>query len=339
MHRCLELAKKGIGTTAPNPSVGCVIVHQNTIIGEGYTSPYGGHHAEVNAIQSVKNISLLKQATLYVTLEPCSHFGKTPPCSDLIIRYLLKKVVIGCIDPNPLVAGLGIKRLKEAGIEVETGILASLCKEHHKRFFKFQEKKRPYIILKWAKTLDNFIAPLQQKEKKPVWISNKYARQLSHKWRSQEQAILVGTHTVLKDNPSLTTRDWAGSSPIRLIIDKDLKIPKSASVFNLKTKTIIITQKKESNTNNIIFEQANFNKNLPDQICNILYKHQIISVIIEGGAVTIQSFINTNLWDEARIFMADILFKEGIKEPNIKGQLCSKKNIDTNQLIKLKNDC
>ena len=339
MHRCLELAKKGIGTTAPNPSVGCVIVYNDTIIGEGYTSPYGGSHAEVNAIKSVKNKWLLKQSTVYVTLEPCSHFGKTPPCSDLIIKHCFKKVVIGCIDPNPMVAGSGIKRLKEAGIQIKTGILATLCKEHHKRFFTYQEKKRPFIILKWAESKDGFIAPLIQKEKKPVWITNLYARQLVHKWRSQEQAILVGTNTVIKDNPSLTTRDWAGKSPIKIIIDKDLTIPNSATVFNQETKTIIITEKKDTNKKNIFFEIINFDKNLPKQICDILYKHQLTSVIIEGGAITLQSFIDANLWDEARVFIGATNFKEGVKKPTINGLQLLVKKIEDNQLTLLKNNC
>ena len=197
IKRCLEIAKKGIGSTRPNPSVGAVIVVGDKIIGEGFTSPYGGNHAEVNAIESVVDKELLKEATIYVTLEPCSHFGKTPPCSDLIIRSGIKKIVIGCVDSNSLVSGKGIERLKESGAEVIVGVLEEECKKHHKRFFTFHNKKRPYIILKWAETLDGFIAPKERNKQAPVWITNEISRQLVHQWRSQEHGILVGTNTIL----------------------------------------------------------------------------------------------------------------------------------------------
>ena len=211
IKRCIEIAKNGLGLTAPNPMVGSVIVHNNKIIGEGYTSAYGGNHAEVNAINSVKHKELLKDATLYVSLEPCSHFGKTPPCSDLIVKHQIPNVVIGCMDDNVQVAGKGIAKLKAAGCNVTVGVLETKCKQHHKRFFTFHNKKRPYIILKWAETADGFIAPKTKNEKKPVWITNTYSRQVVHKWRAEEQAILVGTNTVLEDNPSLTVRDWTGN--------------------------------------------------------------------------------------------------------------------------------
>ena len=219
----MQIAQNGIGTTRPNPSVGAVIVCENKIIGEGFTSFFGGNHAEVNAINSVKNKNLLKEATLYVTLEPCSHYGKTPPCSDLIIKHHIKKVVIGAIDSNKLVAGRGIERLEQAGVKVITGILNKECREHHKRFFTFQEQKRPYIILKWAETQNGFIAPLEKKDKKPVWISNVYSQQLVHKWRSEEHAILVGTNTVIEDNPKLNVRSWSGENPVRFVLDKILE--------------------------------------------------------------------------------------------------------------------
>lgn len=310
ISRCIDIAKNGLGATAPNPMVGCVIVHDSNIIGEGYTSPYGEAHAEVNAINSVKDKSLLKEATLYVTLEPCSHFGKTPPCSNLIIDHGIKNVVIGCVDDNKKVSGQGIAKLKEAGCNVTVGVLENDCKEHHKRFFTFHNKKRPYIILKWAETADGFIAPLHKKVKQPVWITNQYSRQLVHKWRAEEQAILIGTNTVLEDNPSLTTRDWKGKHPIRIVLDKNKTLSKDFKVFDDNAKTILI---KESSA---------------DNICNLLYKANINSVIVEGGAKTLQLFMNSGLWDEARVFIGQSDFREGIKAPKCKGEL-----IDEQQLL------
>lgn len=309
ISRCIDIAKNGLGATAPNPMVGCVIVHDSNIIGEGYTSPYGGAHAEVNAISSVKDKSLLKEATLYVTLEPCSHFGKTPPCSNLIIDHGIKNVVIGCVDDNEKVSGQGIAKLKEAGCNVTVGVLENVCKEHHKRFFTFQNKKRPYIILKWAETSDGFIAPLHKKVKQPVWITNQYSRQLVHKWRAEEQAILVGTNTVLEDNPGLTTRDWKGKHPIRIVLDKNKTLSKDFKVFDDNTKTILI------------------NESSADDICNLLYKANINSVIVEGGAKTLQLFINSGLWDEARVFIGQSDFREGIKAPKCKGKLIDKQQL------------
>ena len=302
-------------------------LHNNKIIGEGYTSNYGGNHAEVNAINSVKNKNLLKKATLYVTLEPCSHFGKTPPCSDLIIKHQIPNVVIGCIDDNEKVAGRGIKKLRDAGCNVIVGVLESACKAHHKRFFTFHNKKRPYIILKWAETTDGFIAPKTKNEKKPVWITNAFSRQLVHKWRTEEQAILVGTHTVLEDNPSLTSRDWVGENPLRLVIDKDEKLSKNSAVFDELAKTIVITNNK-----------VNFSKDVAQQICGFLFKKEITSVIIEGGAKTLQTFIDENLWDEARVFTGQAAFKDGIKAPEFSGKLISEEKIVADVLKIYKND-
>lgn len=320
IKRCIEIAKNGLGTTRPNPMVGCVIVNDNCIIGEGFTSPYGGHHAEVNAIYSVSDKALLKQATLYVTLEPCSHFGKTPPCSDLIIEYQIPQVVIGCVDDNEKVAGRGIKRLMEAGCNVVVGVLEKECKAHHKRFFTFHNKKRPYIILKWAETRDGFIAPKAKDEQKPVWITNNFSRQLVHKWRTEEQAILVGTNTVLEDNPSLTARDWTGDNPIRVILDKNDAINKTYHVFNDKAKTLTI---KEDSAK---------------AICQILYENNINSIIIEGGAKTLQLFIDAGLWDEARIFTGAETFLDGIKAPTCSGQLFSEEHLASDVLKIYKND-
>jgi diaminohydroxyphosphoribosylaminopyrimidine deaminase/5-amino-6-(5-phosphoribosylamino)uracil reductase len=289
--------------------VGCVIVHQNKIIGEGFTSPYGGNHAEVNAIQSVTDKSLLQEASLYVTLEPCSHFGKTPPCCNLIIAHKILNIIIGTIDINSKVAGQGIAKLKAAGCNVTVGVLEDECKQHHKRFFTFHNKKRPYIILKWAETKNGYIAPLSKKEKKPIWITNDYSKQFVHKWRAEEQAILVGTNTVLEDNPSLTTRNWKGNNPVRIVIDQTNKLSKTLNVFDDTAQTILISE-----------ENVNFKEPIAKQICNILYQNNINSVIIEGGRQTLQTFINEKLWDEARIFIGTIKIKEGIESPKLNGK-------------------
>tara|TARA_B100000787_G_scaffold64358_1_gene47277 strand:- start:21867 stop:22901 length:1035 start_codon:yes stop_codon:yes gene_type:complete len=315
IKRCLEISKFGIGTTRPNPFVGAVLVVDNKIIGEGFTSPYGGSHAEVNAICAVKDQSLLKKATIYVTLEPCSHQGKTPPCADLIIKSGIKKVVIGCEDSNALVAGKGIKRLQNSGCEVVVGVLEKECREHHKRFFTFHTKMRPYIILKWAQTSDGFVAPKTRMIQAPVWITNEYSRQLVHKWRSEEHGILVGTTTVLDDNPGLNIRQWKGENPIRIVIDKELKIPNNLKVYDGTVKTIFINENTTLTKGNIFFEKINFSKPIALQICKLLFKHKIQSLIIEGGTATIQTFINENFWDEARVFVSKVNFNEGVKSP------------------------
>jgi len=318
IERCLQIATNGIGTTRPNPSVGAVVVLNDEVIGEGFTSPYGGSHAEVNAINSVKDKSQLKEATIYVTLEPCSHFGKTPPCADLIAKHQIKSVVIGCLDSNSLVAGKGIERLKNAGCAVVVGVLEKECRKHHKRFFTVQDKKRPYIILKWAETKNGFIAPLTKEETKPVWISNQYSQQLVHKWRSEEHAILVGTNTVIVDNPRLNVRSWNGENPIRIVLDRALRIPKEACVFDETLKTIVLTElEKNTSSEHLIFEQIDFSLNIAKQVCEMLQKHQIQSVIIEGGLQTLQTFIDADLWDEARIFVGANEFENGVKAPGI----------------------
>jgi diaminohydroxyphosphoribosylaminopyrimidine deaminase / 5-amino-6-(5-phosphoribosylamino)uracil reductase len=316
IKRCLQIAKNGLGTTRPNPMVGSVIVYNDKIIAEGYTSAYGGNHAEVNAINRVKDTSILKKATLYVTLEPCSHFGKTPPCSDLIIKYQIPNIIIGCVDDNIQVAGKGIEKLKNAGCNVIVGILEKECKEHHKRFFTFHNKKRPYIILKWAETVGGFLAPETKNEQKPVWITNAYSRQLVHKWRTEEQAILVGTNTVLQDNPSLTVRDWIGQNPTRIVLDKSLKLTRNFNIFNDEAKTITLSE-----------DDMDFSKNVAKQVCDILYKNNINSVIIEGGAKTLQTFIDENLWDEALVFTGKSKFTSGVKAPKFSGKIISETNI------------
>ncbi|MCF6295075.1 MAG: bifunctional diaminohydroxyphosphoribosylaminopyrimidine deaminase/5-amino-6-(5-phosphoribosylamino)uracil reductase RibD [Flavobacteriaceae bacterium] len=345
IKRCIEIAKNGLGTTRPNPMVGCVIVLKNTIIGEGCTSAYGGNHAEVNAIESVKDKALLKKATLYVTLEPCSHYGKTPPCSDLIIEHKIPNVVIGTIDTHDKVAGQGIAKLKTGGCNVTVGILEDDCKQHHKRFFTFHNKKRPYIVLKWAETNDGYIAPTSKQEKKPIWITNDYSRQLVHKWRAEEHAILVGTNTVLQDNPNLTTRNWKGNNPIRIVIDKELKLSKTYNVFNDAAETIVISskledrrQKEHAKNWKLEFIDWDLKDAIAEQICEVLYKNSITSVIIEGGQQTLQTFINEDLWDEARVFTGNIAFNNGVKAPELTGKLVSEKSILKDNLKVYTND-
>ena len=340
IKRCIELAQNGLGATYPNPMVGSVIVHNNKIIGEGWHQKAGEAHAEVNAINSVKNKELLKSSTIYVSLEPCSHYGKTPPCSDLIIAKEIKKVVIGTMDPFAKVAGRGIKKLLEAGSEVKVGVLEDECLDLNKRFFTFHKQQRPYIILKWAQTSDGFIAPKQQPDKRPVWITNKYSGQLVHKWRSEEASILVGTNTVLKDNPSLNVRKWTGNDPTRIIIDKDLKTPAKFSILDGTQKTIMICARKPVNSEieNLIYEEIDFTDNISEMISGIIYKNELQSVIIEGGSYTLQQFIDSGLWDEARVFTGRSEFKKGIKAPHLSGKLISEINIEGDRLKIYKND-
>ena len=300
--RSLEIAKKGIGLCAPNPAVGAVIVYDNKIIGEGFTSPFGGPHAEVNAINEVKDKSLLKQSTLYVTLEPCAHQGKTPPCANLIVKYQIPKVIIGCIDPNPKVAGKGIKILKDNGCDVTTNVLEKECLMHHKRFFTFQNKKRPYIILKWAQCSNGFIAPLSKSQQQPFWISNKLSQQYVHKWRTEEQSILIGYKTALEDNPELSARHYFGKNPVRFVIDNQNRLDKKMRVFNNAS----LTYSLKSNSTKSVYD-----------IVNQLYHKNMSSVIIEGGAKTLNSFIHENLWDEARVFIGKIKLIKGVKCPEM----------------------
>ena len=320
MQRCIELAQKGIGSARPNPSVGCVIVHKDSVIGEGYTSAYGGPHAEVNAIQSVREKRLLEKSTLYVTLEPCSHFGKTPPCADAIIAHKIPKVVIGCLDTHSLVSGKGIARLKNAGLTVRVGVLEHECKEQHKRFFTIQNKKRPYIILKWAETRDGFIAPQTKEKNRPVWISNEASQQLVHKWRSEEQAILVGTNTAIVDNPKLDVRNWGGKNPVRILLDRTLRTPLDSNLFDGSVQTIVFTAANKKfflPKKNVTYRQMDFSKNRELQICQTLAKENIQSVLVEGGREVLQSFIDAGLWDEARVFIGDVDFKKGVLAPKL----------------------
>jgi len=343
MLRAVQLGKNGLGTTYPNPTVGCVILHNDKIIGEGFTSPYGGTHAEVNAINSVDDNSLLKSATLYVTLEPCSHHGKTPPCADLIVENKIKKVIIGCKDPHEKVAGKGIQKLRDAGCEVEIGVLEKECREHHKRFLTFHEKKRPYIILKWAETANGYIAPdkiLRKKNPEPFWITNEKSRQLVHQWRAEEQAILVGTNTILEDNPKLNVRDWEGNSPIRIVLDNQLKIPNEYSVLDGSVSTLILTSalKNHEPTENLEYLRLNFDSDIAKEICGLLFEKNILSLIVEGGAQTLQTFINAGLWDEARIFKGNTAFEKGLKAPDFAGTAIREEKIMNDTLTIYRND-
>jgi diaminohydroxyphosphoribosylaminopyrimidine deaminase / 5-amino-6-(5-phosphoribosylamino)uracil reductase len=322
IKRCIQLAKNGKGTSYPNPMVGSVIVYNDTIIGEGWHKKAGESHAEVIAINSVKDKSLLKKATIYVSLEPCSHYGKTPPCANLIVESGIKKVVIGIIDSNSKVSGRGILHLQKNGCDVIVGVLQQECFDLNRRFFTFHTKKRPFIILKWAETKDGFLDKNrgEKNDKSPNWISNQYSQQFVHKMRAEEQAILVGTNTALIDNPSLTVRSWVGENPIRIVLDRVSKIPTNYNLLSDGIKTIVFSEVKHSvdSFGNVIFERIDFSKNVPEQICEVLYKYEIQSVIIEGGSQTLQSFINANLWDEAFVFVGTTNFKDGLKAPEIK---------------------
>lgn len=339
MARCLELAKRGFGNTYPNPMVGSVIVYNGKIIGEGFHHKAGEPHAEVNAINSVKDKSLLANSTLYVNLEPCAHYGKTPPCSLLIIQNNIPRVVIGCTDSFSEVSGKGIAMMKEKGIEINVGVLEQESREINKRFFTFHEKKRPYVILKWAETKDGFIDISRQKDEygQPTWITNDIARKLVHKWRSEEESILVGTNTAIKDNPSLNVRDWYGSDPVRILIDKQLKVPDNYNILNGRVKTIVFTEKEKQNSKNNIFAKVDFEINGIKNMLNELFKNNIQSVIIEGGRMVLQSFIDENIWDEARCFVGDVYFKNGIKAPVLNEKPIKEDSIGNSKLYFYRN--
>jgi diaminohydroxyphosphoribosylaminopyrimidine deaminase / 5-amino-6-(5-phosphoribosylamino)uracil reductase len=321
MQRCLALAQLGAGHVAPNPLVGAVLVYDGKIIGEGYHQHYGEAHAEVNCLKSVaaENFAFIEKAILYVSLEPCSHVGKTPPCVDLILNHNIPHVVIGCQDSFEKVAGTGIQKLQAAGVLVELGILENDCRTINKRFFTFHEKKRPYIILKWAQTNYGYIA---NETGLPLAISNAYTNKLVHKWRATEPAILVGTKTVLADNPTLTTRNWVGNNPTRIIIDEQLAINKNANIYNAAAPTIIINRIKQAVDGNLIFYKMAAQETMVKAVVNCLYTQQLNAVIIEGGTKTLQQFIDENLWDEARIITNTAMnSREGVAAPKLKNEI------------------
>ena len=319
MRRCIQLAKLGLGQTYPNPLVGSVIVYNNNnIIGEGYHKKVGEAHAEVNAINSIKDKSLIPNSTIYVSLEPCSHYGKTPPCADLIIRSGFKNVVIGIQDPFAKVNGLGIKKLLDAGCQVKLGVCEEECLELNKRYISFHSKKRPYIVLKWAVSADSFISPYTKdnfQDKEPVWITNPVSKQLVHQWRTEEAAILVGTHTALMDNPELTARHATGPNPIRVLIDRELKVPKDFKIFNNSSTTIVFSELDENNSDHVKYYKIDFSSDIIPQILEILYQHDIQSLIVEGGKHTLDRFIYSGLWDEARVFKTKAVFNKGTRAP------------------------
>ena len=335
INKCIVLARLAKGKTSPNPMVGSVIIYQDKIIGEGYHQQNGSHHAEVNAINNVKDKSLLSESTLYVNLEPCAHFGKTPPCSDIIIEHKIPKVVIGCIDTFSEVSGKGIAKMEKAGIEVVVGVLEKQSRELNKRFFAFHEKKRPYIILKWAESKDGFIAPINQTES--FWMTSSESKTLTHQWRAEEDAIIVGRITAEKDNPSLTVREVEGNNPIRIVIDKDLKLSNNLNLFNQEAKTLILNSVKTEETDSNYFIKIYFN-NLTKSILHELHKQNIQSLIIEGGSKTLQSFIDVNMWDEARIFTTNKELTDGVKAPTIKGKIVTESDIGGDELEIITND-
>ena len=316
MQHALSLAKKGLGSVSPNPMVGCVIVHHDQVVAEGYHQKYGEAHAEVNAINALPENVDPSECTVYVTLEPCSHFGKTPPCSDLIIKKGFKKVVVCNVDTNPLVGGKGIERLRNAGIEVITGVCEKEGRELNKRFFTLHEKKRPYIILKWAQTADGFIARSNPVNPQDNWITGPEGKKLVHQMRSEEDAILVGKNTVLQDNPQLTTRLVTGKNPLRIVISQSPALPASLNVFNEEAPTILFNAEINETRGNVTFEKIDLNMPIIPQILEKLAKKGVSSLIVEGGTETLNSFINAGYWDEMKVFVnPNLSFISGVLAP------------------------
>ena len=315
--RCIQLAQNGRCNAAPNPMVGAVIVYNDTIIGEGYHIRCGEAHAEVNAIRSVKDQSLLKESTIYVSLEPCSHYGKTPPCADLIIEKGIPRVVVGCQDPFSLVAGRGIQKMRDAGIDVRVGVLEEECRKLIHRFITFNTKKRPFITLKWAESADGFI-DIHRSGGHPYIFSSTLSSMLVHKRRAEHSAILVGRRTALLDNPSLTTRSWYGKNPVRMVIDRNLTLPLDLELFSGSTRTIVFTQRQDTPVRpNVEYIPLDFNKNIISQIMDVLYQEKLQSLMVEGGSMLLQSFIDSNLWDEAFIEHSNVQLTDGVQAPTL----------------------
>ncbi|MBS1512471.1 MAG: bifunctional diaminohydroxyphosphoribosylaminopyrimidine deaminase/5-amino-6-(5-phosphoribosylamino)uracil reductase RibD [Bacteroidetes bacterium] len=318
MHRCLQLARLGAGNTAPNPMVGAVLVYNDVIIGEGYHEHYGQAHAEVNCINSVKeeDRQLIEKSTMYVSLEPCAHYGKTPPCADLIIKHRIPEVVIGCRDSFDQVDGKGIARLQASGLRITVGVMEQEALQLNRRFFTFHQYHRPYIIVKWAQSNPANGAYIAGANGKRVLISNEYSNRLVHQWRSEEAAIMVGTKTALLDDPALTTRLYPGKNPVRIVIDKKLQLPGNVQLLNTAATTIVFNSTKEAMQANIIFKKIKDGAAFLSSMLHALYELQVQSVIVEGGATLLQSFINENMWDEARVITNHSLtIEEGIAAP------------------------
>jgi diaminohydroxyphosphoribosylaminopyrimidine deaminase/5-amino-6-(5-phosphoribosylamino)uracil reductase len=338
MQRCLELAKLGIGNVSPNPMVGSLLIHEGRIIGEGYHMQYGKAHAEVNCIENVadEDKKLISRSTLFVSLEPCAHYGKTPPCVDLILAHKISKVVIGCIDPFSKVDGKGIDKLKSAGVEVKVGTLEEQCQELNIRFFTFHNLKRPYIVLKWAQSANQKIANADDVR---ALISNDYTNRLVHKWRSEEAGIMVGTNTAIADNPSLNTRLWQGANPIRLVLDMNLRIPSTLNILNQQQRTIIFNSVKNSTDENLIYVKINDDDNLLQNFMGECYKHNIQSILVEGGAQLLHSFIDEGIWDEARVIQNNnMIIPNGLSAPQLqKQQVLSVEQMSTDTIFYYKN--
>ena len=317
IHKCIELAQQGLGHTYPNPLVGSMIVYNNKVISSGWHQKAGEAHAEVHAIRSVADPSLLPLSTLYVNLEPCSHHGKTPPCTDLIIESGIRHVVVGMLDPFAKVNGKGIQQLRNAGIRVEVGVAEKACQTLNKRFLTAIQKKRPYITLKWAQTKDGYIAPKQKKASRPVWISNAQSRTLAHQWRAEEQSILVGNQTVIDDNPALTTRRYEGPSPTRILIDPNEKIQRTAKLFAPNQNVIVYTNKRSRVDKHIHYVAIDFSQHGLPQILSDLHHKNIQSILVEGGTKTLQYFLDAGLWDEAKIIIGQLTFGEGTSAPDL----------------------
>jgi diaminohydroxyphosphoribosylaminopyrimidine deaminase / 5-amino-6-(5-phosphoribosylamino)uracil reductase len=330
MRRAMELAVRGRGSVSPNPLVGCVIVHEGKIVGEGWHQRYGEAHAEVNAVHSMADQNLLSQCTVYVTLEPCAHFGKTPPCADMLVRLGVKRVVISTVDPNPLVEGKGIEKLRAAGVDISIGIMQHEGLDLNRRFFTMIQKQRPYIILKWAQTADGFMSRENFDSK---WISNVYSRQLTHQWRTEEDAILVGTNTALRDNPQLTVRDWTGRNPVRIVIDKDMSLPSGLHLFDGTATTLRYNCKLDDvrvNETCIKIESDDFIEGMLSD----LHQRKIQSVIVEGGPKTLKAFVARGLWDEVRMFIAPKRFERGLEAPRPVGS-ASEVDIEGDRLVRM----
>ncbi len=338
MNRCLQLAALGLGTTAPNPLVGCVLIHDQKIIGEGYHMKYGGPHAEVNAVDNVTERDRIPLSTLYVNLEPCSHYGKTPPCAEMIIRQGIRKVVVACTDPFPQVAGRGIRMLREAGVEVREGVMEKESIELNRRFFTFQQKRRPYVILKWAQTEDGFM----DRERTPqesgiIWITDAKLKSLVHRWRTEEAAIMVGTETALRDNPQLTVREWPGHNPLRIVIDRELRLPPTLALFDNSTPTLILNGIRSDQEGMNCYEKMDFSTDILPPLFELLYRRGVQSLIVEGGKLLLDSFIHSAYWDEARVFTGSIKFGRGLSAPGIAFEPVEQMMIGQDQLSVFRN--
>lgn len=331
MQRCFDLAKRGEGFTLPNPLVGAVIVHDDKIIAEGYHEKYGGPHAEVNAIRRAP-ADLLSSSTLYVSLEPCVHHGKTPPCVDLIIESGITRVVIPVADPNPLVCGKGIRKLTAAGIEVTTGILESAAREVNRRFFCFHEKHRSYVVLKWAQSGDGFMG----KEGVNILISGQESLQLAHRWRAAEMAVMVGTNTAVTDNPQLNVRLAEGNNPLRIVPDRTLRLPDSLRLFDGASPTIIFTERQDGK-GNAEYQVVKFDEDILSTILARLSERNVISLLVEGGAQLLGSFIRSNLWDEARVVISPDKLSSGIRAPSIPMNPVSEERAGNDRIITFRN--